>query len=388
MIGHASLRIVVGADAFAAVAGADLAFACVGNGVALLLLFELQNLAAQHAQGFIFVFVLAALVLTFHHNAGGQVGDADGGFGFVDMLAAGAAGTEGVDLQIGGIELHIYVLGFGQHSHRCGGRMDPALRFRFGHALHAVDAAFKFKARPCAVADHKKADLLEAAELRGVFAEHFDFEALAFGIHCIHAEQHRRKQRRFFAARAAADFDDDVFVVVFVLRQQQDFQFLLQFVERLLLCVIFLLRQCAEIFVETAGVQQSLCFVKRLLRGQIAHKAVDDRLQLFALFHQRRVTGGVADDRRVAKLLFHFVKPRFDGIEFIDHGSSCGRVILRIFFSALARGIIISWPQPRHLSLKSMPERKTSNSAAPHGCFFFIVRISPTRTSTFDRLLC
>ena len=35
---------------------------------------------------------MAALVLTLHHRARGQVGDADGGLGLIHMLAAGAAG--------------------------------------------------------------------------------------------------------------------------------------------------------------------------------------------------------------------------------------------------------------------------------------------------------
>ena len=61
---------------------------------------------------------------------------------------------------------------------------------------------------------------------------------------------------------------------------------------------------------------------------------------------------------------------------------SVSRRIFLMLFSILLRGTRNSLEQPIHLSLKSMPERSTSISLQPQGCFFFISRISPTRTST------
>ena len=61
-----------------------------------------------------------------------------------------------------------------------------------------------------------------------------------------------------------------------------------------------------------------------------------------------------------------------------QHIVSPSRSILRIFFSALLRGSMTSCPQPTQLSLKSMPVRSTFHCFEPHGCGFFIVRISPT----------
>jgi hypothetical protein len=40
---------------------------------------------------------LRALVLALDDDAGGKVGDADGGVGLVDVLAAGTGGAVGVD---------------------------------------------------------------------------------------------------------------------------------------------------------------------------------------------------------------------------------------------------------------------------------------------------
>ena len=50
-----------------------------------------------------------------------------------------------------------------------------------------------------------------------------------------------------------------------------------------------------------------------------------------------------------------------------------------ICFSALTRGIMISWPQVTQRSLKSMPERSTKNCFPPQGCAFFISRIQKGR---------
>ena len=48
-----------------------------------------------------------------------------------------------------------------------------------------------------------------------------------------------------------------------------------------------------------------------------------------------------------------------------------------MFFSACFRGIMIICPHPQHLSLKSIPTRRTSHSYEPHGWGFFIFSLSP-----------
>ena len=61
-------------------------------------------------------------------------------FGLVDVLAAGAAGPHGVDLQIVGLDLDVDVLGLGQHRDRRRRGVDAALRFGVRHPLHAMHA--------------------------------------------------------------------------------------------------------------------------------------------------------------------------------------------------------------------------------------------------------
>ena len=52
-----------------------------------------------------------------------------------------------------------------------------------------------------------------------------------------------------------------------------------------------------------------------------------------------------------------------------------------MFFSALLRGSMTSWPQPWQRSRKSIPTRSTSHSLLPQGWGFFISKMSPRRTS-------
>ena len=85
VVGEPPLREVVGADAVAAVAGADQAFALGGVfGGALAAVFFLDA-RGQYAQCLRFVAVLAASVLAFGDDAGGQMGDAHRRVGFVDV---------------------------------------------------------------------------------------------------------------------------------------------------------------------------------------------------------------------------------------------------------------------------------------------------------------
>ena len=83
VVGDATLWVVVGADAFAAVAAADQGFAFsgfFGLGFAFL---RVVQAGGEDFHRLRFVGVLAAAVLAFDHHAGGQVGDADGGVGLL-----------------------------------------------------------------------------------------------------------------------------------------------------------------------------------------------------------------------------------------------------------------------------------------------------------------
>ena len=120
VVGDAALREIVGADALAAVAAADLQFAflCL-RGVAFGGLgFEQHCFQTLHR--FVPVGVLTAFGLRFHDDATWYMGDADRGFGFIDVLAAGAAGAESIDTQVDRIDLDLDIAGvFGNDRDRC-----------------------------------------------------------------------------------------------------------------------------------------------------------------------------------------------------------------------------------------------------------------------------
>jgi len=84
------------------------------------------------------------------------------------VLTARAAGAEGVDAQVGRVDLHrLCFVGLGQHGHGAGAGVDAALGFGGGYALHAVATRLKAQLAEDAVAFDAHHHLLVAAELAG-----------------------------------------------------------------------------------------------------------------------------------------------------------------------------------------------------------------------------
>ena len=79
-------------------------FELLGDGL-LLVELVLVEARAEHLHRALFIFVLRALVLAAGYEAGGEVGDADGRVGGVDVLAALAAGSIGVDAEVVGLDV-------------------------------------------------------------------------------------------------------------------------------------------------------------------------------------------------------------------------------------------------------------------------------------------
>ena len=238
MIGHPALGEVVGADALAPVPGANLAPAALGVGGVHLGLLLLVDAAAQHLHGLFAVFHLAFLILAGGHDARGQVGDAHGRVRAVDMLAALAAGAEGVDTQVLGVDLHIHLIHLGQHGHGGGAGVDAALAFSAGHPLDAVHAGLKLHAAVGAVARQREHGLLDTAQLGPADVHLAHLQVVALGIAGVHAQQQRAKQAGLVAAGAAADFHHHVALVVGVLGDQEQ----LQLVAQVLLLLLQLLQ--------------------------------------------------------------------------------------------------------------------------------------------------
>src|SRR5271170_4963357 len=163
VVGEAVLGEIVGANFFAAVAGADLGFAFFGERGLLLFHFNFVEAAAENAHTFFAVLDLGFFVLATDHGVGRDVRDADGGIRGVHRLAAGAGGTEGVDAQVFGFDFDVDVFGFGQHGDGNGGGVDASLLLGGGHALHAMRAALILELGEDAVAFDDGDDFFQAS---------------------------------------------------------------------------------------------------------------------------------------------------------------------------------------------------------------------------------
>src|SRR5262245_28885063 len=119
MIGDAPLREVVGADAFGAIAAADLQFARLRLRTLLPLLFRGKQPRSEQRHGARAVLVLRAFVLTLDHDAAWQMRDAYGGVRLVHVLPARTRGAIGVDAELSGIYHDLLdLIELGEDSHR------------------------------------------------------------------------------------------------------------------------------------------------------------------------------------------------------------------------------------------------------------------------------
>ena len=280
---------------------------------------DIQQAGAQHLERAVLIFVLAAFILTFDNHTCRQMRHPNGRRRLVDMLTACAAGTEHVDLQIPRVKLKLDFLGLRQNRDRHRRRVDAPLRFRLRHTLDTMHAAFIFQARISALARDGKTDLLIAAKLRLVGADHLALPAKPFGIHCVHPVQHAGKKRRLLAARAAADFNNDVFIIVGIARKQQNFQFLRRLIEDSPVFVELLLRQLAHLAVNAAFIEHLARFVARVLCSAVSAVLFDDRRQAAVFLHQRRVLLRIAGHIRFHQAAADLLVARRDRIELIKH---------------------------------------------------------------------
>src|SRR5258708_4310879 len=222
MIGDASLRKVVGADALRAVARADQRLSRRGGLRVLVAHLLVADPGREHAERLLPVLVLGARVLALDHDPRGQMRDADRGFGLVDVLPACARGAESVDPQLGGIQHHLVDrVGLGQDRDGARRGVDAPLCLGLGHALYAMPARLELELRVHALPDDPGDDLLVAAQLGGTFRDDLDLPGRALCIAGVHAEEIAREQRRLVAPGAGAYLEEGIALVVGVLGKQR-----------------------------------------------------------------------------------------------------------------------------------------------------------------------
>src|SRR6476659_1310080 len=144
---------------------------------------ELVELRLQHCERLGAVAVLRPVRLALDDDVGGQVRDAHGGVGLVDVLSAGARCAIGVDAQVGRIDVELdrFVhLGIDEHARE--GRMPSRVRVERTLAHEPVHAGLRAEepVRVFAVGLDRRA--LDARHFTGRFLEHLDGKALALTV--------------------------------------------------------------------------------------------------------------------------------------------------------------------------------------------------------------
>ncbi len=262
--------------------------------------------------------MLRALVLALDDDARGQVREAHGRVGLVDVLAAGAGGAVGVDAQVRRIDLlGLDLVDLGQHGHGAGRRVDAALRLRGGHALHAMGAGLELERGVDAAARDAADDLLVAAVLALARAQDLDGPAHGFGVLRVHAEQVAGEDGGFVAARAGADLEVDVALVVRVGRDQRLLQLQLERFVALLECSEFLFTHRTNIGVAVFDHLSGGGHVRvnRLVIG----KQLYDRFDARILLRQIAELVLVADHIRIGEQPGEFLEAVAHGLQLVAY---------------------------------------------------------------------
>ena len=222
MVGDAALRKIVGSDALGAVAAAHLQAPRLGLGGLLLLLLGGEQTCLQQGHGARAVLVLRALILTLDDDAAGQMGDADGGIGLVDVLASGTGGAKGIDPQVSRVQVDFFdLILFRKNRDRDRGGVDATLGFGVRDSLHAVRSGFEFQSREGASARDARDDLLVPSVLAGALAQDLYGEPFGLRIAGIHAQQVTGENRGLIAPGAGADLQEQVLLIARILRNEQ-----------------------------------------------------------------------------------------------------------------------------------------------------------------------
>ena len=166
----------------------------------MLLDLQLQELGPQHLHGVIPVLELAPLRLAEDHDARGQVGQADGRGGLVDVLAAGAGGAAG---------LHLDVVGQLRHDlHRGKGGLPPGVGVKGGHPHETVDAVFAAQEAVGVLPLDGDGGGLDARLVALFIVEGGALEVVALGPAGVHPEEHLRPVLGLGAAGAGVEGED------------------------------------------------------------------------------------------------------------------------------------------------------------------------------------
>ena len=178
-------------------------------------LLGLDQLRAQHRHRGRAVRGLRALVLALHDDAGRLVGDAHGRVGLVDVLAAGARGAVGVDLQVVVVDLDVArLLDDRRDLDARERRLAPVGGVERAEADEAVHALLGGVEPVGVLALRAEGRRLDAGLLPRARLQQLGLEAAALGPAHHHPQHHLRPVLGVGAARAGVDGHERVAGVV------------------------------------------------------------------------------------------------------------------------------------------------------------------------------
>ncbi len=145
MIGDPVLGVVVGADFFGSLAGADGLGPGGIQGGHFLVLFSLPEFLTEKFESNFFVALLVAFFPDSDDITSGNVGKADGSTDFVDVLPARSAGAGEGPIQILVFDINFFGSDLGEDGDSGCRGVDAPLGLGFGDTLDAVNAGFVFE---------------------------------------------------------------------------------------------------------------------------------------------------------------------------------------------------------------------------------------------------
>mmetsp|Transcript_53742 Transcript_53742/g.126656 ORF Transcript_53742/g.126656 Transcript_53742/m.126656 type:complete len:295 (+) Transcript_53742:1791-2675(+) len=269
---------------------------------------------AQAAPGDVAVAVLAAAVLALHDDAGRDVRQAHRRVGLVDVLAAGAAGAEGVGTHIGRVDVDLdRVVHFRVDEQRRERGVAAAGAVERALAHQAVHAGLGAQQAEGVLALHLDRRALDAGHVAGRFVFQRGLEALALAVLQVLAQQHAGPVAGLGAAGAGLDVDEAVARVGRVVEHPAEFQLLDLGLQRL---GVFLDRQHAGLVAVFAAHREEFGVVGQ--RGGQVLDGVDHRFELALFLAELLGALGVVPDVGVLQRGVDFVQAQGLAVEVKD----------------------------------------------------------------------
>mmetsp|Transcript_29273 Transcript_29273/g.50075 ORF Transcript_29273/g.50075 Transcript_29273/m.50075 type:complete len:367 (+) Transcript_29273:74-1174(+) len=279
VVGAARVLVVVRPNLLRARSRAHLHLACGGDLGGLLLLLHGEELRAQHLHRELLVLQLRALLRHEEADARRLVRQVDRRLHLVHVLPAGAARARRVHLDVARVNLdgHLVHLGHDRHGGRRG--VDPPLRLRRRHALHAVHAGLELELRVDGVALDLDGGVAAAPRLGVRHRHHARLPPLRLRVLRVQLQQVGRPDGRLVAAGAGADLEHHVLLVVRVGRKQQQLQLLVELFQLLLYIPRLLARHLTHLRVAAARLEQLARLGELLLEAGVEREGLNGLLE-------------------------------------------------------------------------------------------------------------